>query len=72
MLRHIQRLSMIMGAGLLFGGLSCVHGVADTVGTGLTLTAASGLLGPATQGVTAIGSGLDLLADLARFTRIGG
>jgi len=66
-LMGLRRIALVLGAGVLFGGLSCVTTAADLVGTGLTLTAATGALGNATQGVTAVGSGLDLFADLVKF-----
>jgi hypothetical protein len=68
----IKRIALCLGSGVIFGGLSCVTTAADLVGTGLSLTAATGLLGGATQGATAVGSGLDWFADLVKFTPIGG
>jgi hypothetical protein len=65
-------LAFVLTAGFLFGGLSCVMRAADVVGTGMTIGAATGLLGPATQGTTGLGAGLDLIADLIQFTPLGG
>lgn len=53
----IRKAAMILGAGVLFGGLSCVTTAADLVGTGHTVTAATGVPGGATQGATAASAG---------------
>lgn len=71
-LRLIKSTVASVGAGFVFGSLTCVQNVADTVGTGLTLTGASGVLGGGSQAATAIGAGLDFLADMIRFNPFGG
>jgi hypothetical protein len=71
----VKGMTLVLAAGMVFGGLSCVMTAADVVGTGMTLGAATGVLGPVTQGVTAVtavGAGFDLLADLVKYTPLGG
>ena len=70
-IRWIKRLTAAVAVGWVFGSLSCVQNVADTVGTGLNLTSATGILGPASQSVNAIGAGFDLFSSIARFSPIG-
>ncbi len=70
-IRWIKRLTAAVAAGWVFGSLSCVQNVADVAGTGLSLTSATGLLGPATQTASSIGAGLDLFSDIVRFAPIG-
>jgi hypothetical protein len=69
--RLVKKGALLLAAGILFGGMSCVT-AADLVGTGLVVTGATGILGDATQGVTALGAGLDVFANLVRYTPIGG
>ncbi len=68
MLRGLKSVTVALGAGLLFGSLTCVQNVADVVGTGLSLTAASGVLGNDADAAANLGAGLDFLADLIRFS----
>lgn len=70
-MRWIKQLTAAVAAGWVFGSLSCVQNVADTVGTGLSLTSTSGVLGAGGQAANALDSELDLSADLARFTPVG-
>jgi len=67
-IRFLKQVSVVLAAGLLFGPLTCVRTVADTVGTGLTLTGVSGILGPNSTSAEALGAGLDLLADVLHRT----
>jgi len=69
--RLIKALSVSLAAGTIFSMLTCVRTVADTVGTGLGLGGATGMLGPASPGVATAGAGHDLFADTVRFTPIG-
>ena len=69
--RSIKRLTAALAAGWVFGSLSCVTNVADTVGTGLSLTSATGVLGDVGKAANAIGAGLDLFADIVRFSPLG-
>ena len=71
-LRWIKQATVALGAGFVFGSLTCVQNAADTIGTGLSITGATGLLGGNSQTVSTIGAGLDFLADLIRFSPIGG
>ncbi len=71
-LRRITRMAAALGAGLVFGALSCVQQGADIVGTGLSVTGATGILGGNSQAASNLGAGLDFVADLIRFTPIGG
>ncbi len=64
-IRRLKNLTIILSAGCLFGSLSCVQTVADTVGTGLSITGT--MLGPNGQAASGVGAGLDLLADILRF-----
>ncbi len=66
-----MRLTAAVAAGWVFGSLSCVQNVADTVGTGLNLTSASGIVGPASQSVNAFGAGLDPSSNTVRLSPIG-
>ena len=70
-IRRVKKFALVLTVGVLFGGLSCVT-AADLAGTGLTVTGASGALGDASSGVTALGAGLSVLADLVKYTPIGG
>lgn len=70
-IRWIKKLTITLGAGVLFGSMTCVRTVADTVGTGLTVGGVSGLLGPNSQTATDIGVALDVLADIIRYSPIG-
>lgn len=67
-LRWIKKAAMTLGAGFVFGSMTCVQNVADTVGTGLSITGATGILGGNSQTVSNIGAGLDFVADLIRFS----
>ncbi|MEK6642970.1 MAG: hypothetical protein AABZ08_03610 [Planctomycetota bacterium] len=60
----LKRVTLVLTAGVLFGGMSCVT-AADLLGTGLSLTGAL-------TGTPSIGPGLDLLADLVKYTPLGG
>ncbi len=64
-LRRLKNLTIALTAGCVFGSLSCVQTVADTVGTGLSITGA--LLGANGQSASSFGAGLDFLADVIRF-----
>lgn len=57
----LKKLSLTLTAGIVFGGLSCVT-AADLLGTGLSLVS------PAPN----LGAGLDLIADLVKYTPLGG
>lgn len=72
MFRCFKSVTVALGAGLLFGSLTCVQNVADVVGTGLSLTAATGALGANADAISKVGVGLDFLADLLRFGPFGG
>lgn len=69
--RLIKTLSVSLAAGTIFGTLTCVQNVADTVGTGLAFSGVTGILGPASPGAATVGAGLDLFADIVRFAPIG-
>ncbi len=71
-LRMIKQAAVALGAGLVFGTFTCVQNVADTVGTGLTITGTTGVLGGNSRAATNIGAGLDFLADVIRFSPFGG
>lgn len=71
-IRRVRKLALLFGAGMLFGGLSCVTTAADVAGTGLTVTGVTGVLGDASQGATALGAGLSVFADLVKYTPLGG
>jgi hypothetical protein len=66
-LRWIKRMSAAIVAGWVFGSLSCVQNVADTAGTGLSPTEATGVLGTVGPTANATGAGLDVLAEIVRF-----
>jgi hypothetical protein len=66
-IRFLKQVSVALGAGLLFGSLTCVRTVADTVGTGLSLGGATGVLGPNSEAASVLGASLDLLADILHF-----
>jgi len=66
-IRWIKQATLVLGTGLVFGSLTCVQNVADTVGTGLSVTGATGVLGGNSQAASNIGTGLDFLADIIRF-----
>ncbi|MBN2559396.1 MAG: hypothetical protein JXQ75_00495 [Phycisphaerae bacterium] len=70
--RWIRSTTIALGAGFVFGSLTCVQNVADTVGTGLSITGATGILGGNSQAASNLGAGLDFLADLLRFAPLGG
>ncbi|MBI5764365.1 MAG: hypothetical protein HZA51_12660 [Planctomycetes bacterium] len=61
----LKKVSLTLTAGIVFGGLSCVT-AADLLGTGLSLVS-----GPA-PGLPTLGVGLDLIADLVKYTPLGG
>lgn len=61
----LKKLSLTLTAGIVFGGLSCVT-AADLLGTGLTL------FGGSPPGLPNLGVGLDLIADLVKYTPLGG
>lgn len=61
-----KKLVLVVSTGITFGAISCVTAASDLVGTGLSLTGISGLLGPVGPAVTGVGTGLDALADLLR------
>lgn len=65
--RWVKKLTVVLGMGVLFSSLMCVRTVADTVGTGLAVGGTAGLLGPNSSTAAAIGTALDLLADLIRY-----
>lgn len=65
--RALRVAAVVLAAGYAFGPLGCVGTGADIVGTGLTLTGASGLLGPGSQTAAAVGAGLDLFSDVVQF-----
>ena len=71
-LRRITRVAAALGAGLVLGALSCVQQGTDLVGTGLSVTGATGILGANSQAASNIGAGLDLVADLMRIAPLGG
>ncbi len=71
-LRWIKRTTVALGTGVVFGSLTCVQNTADAVGTGLSLTGATGILGAGSPAISAIGAGLDFIADLIRFSPLGG
>lgn len=68
-LRWMKQATLVLASGCVFGSLSCVQNLADSIGTGLSLTGLSGLLGAGGAAVNNVGVGLDLLADLIRFAR---
>ena len=57
--RWIKRLTAALAAGWVFGSLSCVSNIADTVGTGLSPTSLTSVLGDVEQTANATGAGLD-------------
>lgn len=63
----IKALTVTLGAGVIFGTLTCVQTVADTVGTGLTITGTAGLYGNNSDSTVQVGAALDLLADFLRY-----
>lgn len=65
--RWIKQITVALGAGMIFGTLTCVRTVADTLGTGLAVGGSTGLLGPNSAPATTLGTALDLLADLIRY-----
>lgn len=69
--RSIKRLVAALAAGWVFGSLSCVSNLADTVGTGLTLTSATGVLGDVGKADNAIGAGLEQFSDIVQFSPLG-
>jgi hypothetical protein len=71
-IRRLKKVALLLGAGVVFGGLSCVTTAADLAGTGLTVTGVTGVLGDASQGATALGAGLSVFADLVKYTPLGG
>ncbi len=71
-LRWIKKVTVTLGAGVVFGSWTCVQNAADTIGTGLSLTGATGFLGGSSPTVSAVGAGLDFIADVIRFTPLGG
>lgn len=75
--RAMRKLSkqfcVALGAGVVFGSATCVQQVADGVGTGLSLTGATGVLGTeGSRAATNLGTGLDLVADLLQLARLRG
>lgn len=71
--RKLKQLCIAFGAGTLFASATCVRQVTDVVGTGLSVTGASGVLGAdGSQAVTNLGVGLDLVADLMQLARLRG
>ena len=64
--RATKMATVVLGAGMLFGGVSCVADATQAVGTGITLTAASGVLGTSAQPATAVGGTLNLISGLLR------
>jgi hypothetical protein len=71
-LRWIKKVTVALGTGAVFGSWTCVQNAADTIGTGLSLTGATGVLGGNSQTASTIGAGLDFLADFIRFIPLGG
>lgn len=65
--RKLRGLVLVASTGVVCSALTCVMNAADAVGTGLSLTGVSGILGPASPAATSIGSGLDFIADVFRF-----
>ncbi|HKQ46751.1 MAG TPA: hypothetical protein VJZ71_01630 [Phycisphaerae bacterium] len=70
-LRSIKRLTAALAAGWVFGSLSCVSNVADSVGTGLSVTSATGVLGDLGNAANAKTADLDLFADTVHLTPLG-
>jgi len=66
-LRWIKKIAVAVGAGTMLSTATCVRDFADTVGTGLSLTGATGVLGGNSQAASNAGAGLDLVADFIRF-----
>jgi hypothetical protein len=66
-LRWIKRLSAAIVAGWVFDLSPAFRTERIRVGTGLSQTEATGVHGPIGPTANAIGAGLDLFADIARF-----
>ncbi|HVP10051.1 MAG TPA: hypothetical protein VMV94_02570 [Phycisphaerae bacterium] len=70
-MRRIAQISVALGAGMLFSSVTCVENAADLVGTGLSITGATGVLGPTgSQTASNVGTGLDAMADIMELARI--
>ncbi len=69
--RKIKQVCVALAAGLVFGSATCVQQVADAVGTGLSVTGATGVLGAdGSRAAINLGSSLDLVADLMQLSRL--
>jgi hypothetical protein len=70
-MRGIARIAVVLGAGFVFSSLTCVETTADLVGTGLSLTGATGVLGPdGSRAASNVGTGLDTVADIIQIARL--
>ncbi len=65
-LRWLKTTAVALAAGALFGSLTCVQSAADTIGSGLTFTGTTGVLGLGGPAAIAAGSGIDFLVNLGR------
>jgi len=69
--RILKQICVALGAGALFASATCVQQVADVVGTGLSVTGASGVLGAdGSRAASNLGTGLDLVADMMQLARL--
>lgn len=65
-LRWMKKCSIALGAGMVFGSLTCVQSAVETIGSGLTFSGTTGVLGLGGPAAIAAGEGLEFLVDLAR------
>ena len=72
-MRRIAQLSVALGAGMLFSSVTCVQSAADLVGTGLSITGATGVLGPdISRAAENAGISLDTVADIIQLAKVAG
>jgi hypothetical protein len=70
-MRWIAQLSVALGAGMLFSSVTCVQNAADLLGTGLSITGATGALGPdISRAAENAGIRLDTVADLIQLAKL--
>jgi hypothetical protein len=69
--RRIAQICVALGAGMLFSSVTCVENAADLVGTGLSITGATGILGPdGSRAASNVGTGLDTVADIIQLAKM--
>ena len=69
-LRRIRLAMVALTTGTVFASLTCVQTAAETLGSGLTFSGTSGVLGLGGPVAIAAGSGIEFLVDLARLIAI--